>query len=249
MSSAGELVLYRKSGSVAHIILNRPERLNAVNLEMRDLLWTYFGAVRDDGDVRALVISGSGEAFSAGADISEFGTAPSIVESRRGRRERDLWALLLSIDRPVVAAIRGYALGAGLEMALCCDFRVATRDAIFGLPEVRLGYIPSAGGTQLLPRTVRGALARQMIMTGLPTDAGRALQAGLVTSVVDATDPLPEAEAIAGRLAGRPQAALAAAKLALAVTRETTLTTGLAREKAIALSINRTAAGAGSDPR
>jgi enoyl-CoA hydratase/carnithine racemase len=237
MASAQDLVLYSKSGRVASVVLNRPERLNAVNLEMRDLLWTYLEAIRDDSDVSSVVISGTGKAFSAGADISEFGTAPSIVESRRGRRERDVWGLLLSINKPFVAAIHGYALGAGCEMSLCCDFRVATRDALFGLPEVRLGYIPSAGGTQLLPRTVRGSLAREMILTGLPIDAERALRGGLVSYLVEGPDPVPEATALAERLAQRPQAALAGAKRALMLARETTLSAGLAGERAIALSV------------
>ncbi|HET9199817.1 MAG TPA: enoyl-CoA hydratase/isomerase family protein [Dehalococcoidia bacterium] len=238
MTGAEELVLYRKTDAIAEIVLNRPDRLNAINLEMRDLLWTYFQAIRDDDDVRAVVVSGRGKAFSAGADISEFGTAPSLVESRRGRRERDLWGLLLSIEKPLVAAVHGYALGAGCEMSLCCDFRVATRDARFGLPEVRLGYIPSAGGTQLLPRTVRGSLARQMIMSGLPIDAEAAFKAGLVSDLVDGSgETLSAAYALAARLAARPARPLAAAKRALAISRETTLSSGVAAERAIASSV------------
>ncbi|MEX2237336.1 MAG: enoyl-CoA hydratase/isomerase family protein [Dehalococcoidia bacterium] len=229
-----DLVLYEKRGAVAWLTLNRPSVLNAVNLAMRDELWVLFQAVRDDPDVHVAVITGAGRAFCAGADISEFGTAPSLVESRRARRERDLWQLMLDIDKPLVAAMHGYALGAGLEMSLLCDFRLAAEDTVLGLPEVRLGYIPSAGGTQLLPRTVRGSLAREMIMTGQPIDAERAHQAGLLTKVVAAPDLANEAEALATALAERPPSALRAAKRALRSAFEMPLAQGLAVESALA---------------
>ncbi|MDH5201463.1 MAG: enoyl-CoA hydratase/isomerase family protein, partial [Candidatus Bathyarchaeota archaeon] len=104
--------------------------LNAVNLQMRDELWTVMEAFRDDPDALVLIIKGAGErAFSTGADISEFGTAPSYVESRRARRERDLWGLMLALDKPLIAAIHGHALGAGCEMSMCCDLRIASEDA------------------------------------------------------------------------------------------------------------------------
>jgi len=149
-------VVYEKSfGGVAWVTLNRPEVLNAINMAMRDQLWEIMHAVRDDPEVRAVIFKGAGErGFSAGADISEFGTAPSYVEARRARRERDLWGFMLSLDKLLIAAIHGYALGAGVELPMCCDFRIASEDARLGLPEVSLGYIPSAGGTQTLPRHV-----------------------------------------------------------------------------------------------
>src|SRR3990170_2418940 len=129
-------VLYEKREGVAWVTLNRPRSLNAINLEMRDALWDIATAVRDDPDVRVAVFRGAGErAFSAGADITEFGTAPSYVESRRARRQRDLWALILSLEVPLIAALHGYALGAGIELAMCCDLRIASDDARLGLPE------------------------------------------------------------------------------------------------------------------
>ena len=125
-------LLYEKQDEIAWLTLNRPPVLNAINLEMRDLLWSAMNAVRDDPDVRVAVFSGAGDrAFSAGADISEFGTAPSYVEARRARRERDLWGLMLKCPKPLVAAVQGFAFGAGCELSLLCDIRIASDDATF----------------------------------------------------------------------------------------------------------------------
>ena len=173
---------------VATITLNRPERLNAINLVMRDLLWEYLQACRDHPDVRAVCFRGEGRAFSAGADISEFGTAPSLWESRRARHERDVWGLLLSLPLPLVARLHGYCFGAGLELPLCCDVRVAAEGARFALPEVTLGYIPSAGGTQTLPRTIPPGAAADLILTGEPVGTEEALRWGLVSAVVPAEE-------------------------------------------------------------
>ncbi len=215
-ASGSPVLEYDKRGHVAWITLSRPQALNAVNLAMRDELWVAMLAVRDDPDVRVVVIKGAGEgAFSAGADITEFGTAPSYVEARRARRERDLWGLMLSIPKAMVAAIHGYALGAGLEMSLCCDIRIASEDARLGLPETTLGYIPSAGGTQTLPRHAPPGVAREMIMTGDHISAGRALELGLVQRIVARERLLIEAEALATKLATLPLTTVAAVKRAV----------------------------------
>src|SRR5574338_1062886 len=178
---ASPLLYETGSDGIAWITLNRPHVLNAANMAMRDELWSALQAVRDDPGVRVVVIKGAGDrAFSAGADISEFGTAPSYAEARRARADRDVWGLMLAISKPFVAAVHGFAYGAGCEMALCCDIRIASADARFALPEVTLGYIPSAGGTQTLPRNVPPGIARQMVLTGEPVDARRALEIGLV---------------------------------------------------------------------
>jgi enoyl-CoA hydratase/carnithine racemase len=172
---------------VATITLNRPDRLNAINMAMRDLLWTYLEACRDTPDVRLILFRGEGRAFSAGADISEFGTAPSIMEARAARHDRDLWALLLGHRCVTVARMHGFCFGAGLELPLCCDVRIASDDATFALPEVTLGYIPSAGGTQTLPRTIPPGAAAHMILTGDPVDTATAMRWGLVDAVVVAS--------------------------------------------------------------
>jgi len=169
---------------VATISLNRPERLNAMNMAVRDLLWTYLAACRDLPDVRLIVFRGEGPCFSAGADISEFGTAPSVVASRRARHDRDVWDELLNHRCLTVARMHGYCYGAGLELPLCCDVRVAAGTATFALPEVTLGYIPSAGGTQTLPRRVPAGVAAHLILSGEPIGAEAALRWGLVDRVV-----------------------------------------------------------------
>lgn len=211
------LILYEKGADgVAWLTLNRPAVLNAMNMAMRDELWSLLCTVRDDPDVRVVVFRGAGDrAFSAGADIAEFGTAPSVVEARRARQERDLWGLMLAITKPFVAAIHGYAFGAGCELSLLCDIRIASEDATFALPEVTLGYIPSAGGTQTLPRIVPPGIAREMILSGEPINAQRALASGLVTRVVPRAALIAQATMIAAKLAALPADAVRGAKEAM----------------------------------
>ena len=228
-------IIFEKRDGIAWLTLNRPHVLNAMNMEMRDELWTVMEAVRDDPDTRVLIVRGAGEsAFSAGADVSEFGTAPSYVEARRARRERDLWQFMLDLDKPLIAAIHGYALGAGCEMSMCCDLRIASDDACFGLPEVKLGYIPSAGGTQLLPRTIGPGAAMEMVLTGDDIDAAAALRLGLVHKVVARERLYDEAEAWAQELMARSPVALRYAKEAVTRGLEVSLEEGLAMERRLA---------------
>lgn len=228
-------ILYDKdNGGIVRLTLNRPDKLNAVNLTMRDELWSALGSFRNDPDARVLVLRGAGDAFSAGADISDFGTAPSYVEARRARHERDLWSLLLHLPKPTIAAVHGYALGAGCEMALLCDLRVTADDARFGLPEVSLGYIPSAGGTQTLPRTVPPGVALHMILSGDPIDAQEAYRRKLVQRVVPRDKLDAAADEWARALAARPPHALSYAKEAVLRGLDLSLTDGLALERRLA---------------
>jgi enoyl-CoA hydratase/carnithine racemase len=252
-------LLYAKpSAGLAWVTLNRPEVLNAINLEMRDALWEAMHAAEADPDVRVVIFRGAGDrAFSAGADISEFGTAPSYVEARRARRERDLWGFMLGMDTVLIAAIHGYALGAGVELPMCCDIRIAADDARLGLPEVGLGYIPSAGGTQTLPRHVPPGVAMQMILTGDPIDAHTALRYGLVQRVVPRERLYAEAEALARRILEMPPEAVRLARRAILEGVEMHLVDGLALEvtlarRALTLSgsgFNLTRGGAGKASR
>jgi enoyl-CoA hydratase/carnithine racemase len=209
-------VLYDSRDGIAWLTLNRPEVLNAINLQMRDELWVLLEAVALDGSVKAVVFRGAGgRAFSSGADLSEFGTAPSYTEARRARLERDLWGRLASFEKPLIAAVHGFALGAGCELSLLCDFRIASEDARFGLPETHLAYIPTAGGSQTLPRTTGLTRALDMVLTAEPIDAHRALDYGMVNTVVPRDQLEAVAEAFARRLVARPQPALLATRRAL----------------------------------
>jgi enoyl-CoA hydratase/carnithine racemase len=230
-ADVGAPVLYEKDGAIARISLNRPSALNAINLEMRDLLWDLLRAVRDDPEVGVLVIAAQGDrAFSAGADITEFGSAPSYLAARAARHDRDLWSLLLSLPKPVIAAIHGFAYGAGCEMGLCCDLRIASADARFALPEVSLGYIPSAGGTQLLPRTIPPGPALELFLSGDSIDAQTALRLGFVGRVVQRDQLKRAADDLAHLLLQRPALALRRAKEAITTGLDLTLAQGLELE-------------------
>ena len=138
-----------------------------------------------DLSLRCIVLCGAGgKAFSAGADISEFGTSPSVFASREARHERDLWVEMLKIEKPLIAQLHGFCYGAGLELPLFCDLRIAEEGSQFALPEVTLAYIPSAGGTQTLPRTIPAGAAADMVLTGEPVGTENALDWGLITKVV-----------------------------------------------------------------
>jgi enoyl-CoA hydratase/carnithine racemase len=229
-------IQYQKlAGGIAWITLNRPDVLNAINTAMRDEIWDILHAVRDDPEVHAVIFKGAGDkAFSAGADISEFGTAPSYVEARRARRERDLWWFMLKLEKPLIAAIHGYALGAGIELPMACDIRIASEDARIGLPEVSLGYIPSAGGTQTLPRHIPPGIAMQMILTGDPIDAQTAYKYGLVQRLVPRERLYDEAESLARQIAALPPHIAALAKRSVHEGAELSLSQAIALESTLA---------------
>lgn len=186
-------VLFQKEGAVGRLVLNRPGVINAFNVRMRDDLYSALEAVRDDPDIRAALISGAGDrGFCAGADLTEFGTAPSQVIARQVRWERDLWGLFGSIRKPLVAALHGYVIGSGVEIACLCDLRVAADNAVFRMPETALGMVPAAGGSQTLPRTIGQGPAMKTLLANDVLDAETALNLGLVHRVVE-RDRLEEA--------------------------------------------------------
>jgi enoyl-CoA hydratase/carnithine racemase len=183
---------------------------------MRDELWVLMEAIALDDSVKMVVFRGAGErAFSSGADLSEFGTAPSYTEARRARVERDLWGRMARFDKPMIAAVHGFALGAGCELSLLCDLRIASEDARFGLPETHLGYLPTAGGSQTLPRTAGLSRALDMILTAEPIDARTAMDYGIVNAVVPREDLEATADAMAQRIITQPETVLRATKRAL----------------------------------
>ncbi len=229
-----ETIIYERHGTVARISLNRPQVLNAYNIQMRDDFSQALAAVADDPDIAALLITGQGRAFCAGADLTEFGTAPSQMVARRVRWQRDVWGQFLGLDQPVVCAVHGYCIGSGLEIALMCDVRIAAWDTVFAMPEVQLGMIPAAGGSQTLPRSIGPSRALDLLLTGRRFDSGEALVLGMITRLVnrqaDSGGLLADGMDLAQRLASLPRAAMAAAKRALAQGPDLDLQRGLEME-------------------
>jgi enoyl-CoA hydratase len=233
--NAFQALIYEKNGPIARVTLNRPQSLNAFNMQMRDDLSEVLSAIRDDDEVRAVLIQGAGDkAFCAGADLSEFLTAPPPVAARQIRFDRDIWGLFLSIPQPVIAALHGYVLGSGIEMALCCDLRIASDDARFGLPEVGLGIIPAAGGTQTLPRTVGSGKALEMLLTGDWIDAKQAWEIKLVNRVAHRKKLPGICEQLAEKIASHDPELIRCAKRAVLQGLDLSLAEGLNLEKILA---------------
>lgn len=198
---------------VAVLTLDRPDRLNAIGTATADRIESTLDELRADPAVRALVVTGAGRGFSAGADLDEIEALRTAYEFRAFvGRLTEVFGRLQAFEKPSVAAIHGFALGGGLELALACDLRVAERGAKLGLPEMKLGVLPGAGGTQRLPRLVPPGIAKQMILTGEPIDAERAHAVGLVNELAEPGEGLRVATALAARLAAGAPLALAAGK-------------------------------------
>jgi enoyl-CoA hydratase/carnithine racemase len=233
-----ETLIYEKRDGIAYVTLNRPQALNVYNVQMRDDLYEVLGALRDDSEVRVAIFQGAGEkAFCAGADLSEFLTAPPPVIARQVRFDRDVWGLFLSIPQPLIAALQGYVLGSGIEIALCCDIRIASDDARFGLPEVGLGIIPAAGGTQTLPRAIGRSRALDMLLTNRWINAEEAYDFQLVNRVVPRDKLIQTSEEMAGKIASHHPMAVRYAKQAVARGLELTLAEGLDLEKRLAAQL------------
>src|SRR5512136_3218285 len=191
-------IIYEKRDDIAYVTLNRPQALNVYNIQMRDDLYEVLSAIKDDSEVSVAIFKGAGEkAFCAGADLSEFLTAPSPVIARQVRFSRDVWGLFLSLPQPLIAAVHGFVLGSGIEIALCCDIRIASEDTRFGLPEVGLGIIPAAGGTQTLPRVIGRSKALDMLLTNRWVSGKKAHNMGLVNRIVPKNDLLQTANEMA----------------------------------------------------
>jgi len=230
-----ETVVYEKKHYVAYVTLNRPQVLNVYNTQMRDELYQVLGAIRDDSQVMVAVFRGGGQkAFCAGADLSEFLSAPSPSVARAVRWERDIWGLFLTLRQPLIAALHGYVLGSGVEMALCCDIRIASEDAQFGLPEVGLGIIPAAGATQTLPRTIGQAKALEMMLTGHRISAKEAFEMKLVNRVVPRAKLIPTVKGIARQITRFDPMVIRSAKQAVMRGLDLTLPKGLELEKRLA---------------
>ncbi|HEV3089480.1 MAG TPA: enoyl-CoA hydratase-related protein [Candidatus Elarobacter sp.] len=226
------ILVENDAGPIATVTLNRPGVLNALNLQMLDELSEAFARLGSDERVRAIILTGSGaKAFAAGADIGELNALPTAraaeAQARKGQ------ALTTQIERlrvPVIAAVNGFALGGGCELAMACDIRVASENAKFGQPEVNLGILPGYGGTQRATRLVGEGMAMYLCLTGEMIDAQEALRTGLVQKVVPLEGLLAEAQRIAGLIAAKAPLAVAAAKRAIVEGASVPLGDGLALE-------------------
>jgi enoyl-CoA hydratase len=221
-------LLIDSRGAVRRITINRPEKLNALNRETIGELDVAFTQAKHDADVRVVVLAGSGEkAFVAGADISELATATPLQAQEFSRHGQRMMSGVERLGKPVIARIQGFALGGGMELAMCCHLRVASEKAKFGQPEINLGVIPGFGGTQRLLRLAGRSAALELCLTGNQIDAARALALGAVTRVVVADRLDAEVDALADQLAASAPRALAGIMDAILIGGECGIDAGL----------------------
>jgi enoyl-CoA hydratase/carnithine racemase len=229
----GEFVLVRRHGRVAELVLDRPEAMNAVSTEMARSLVSACTALAADRDARVVVLTSSHErAFCVGADLKERNSFSDADLLRQRPVTRGAYTGVLELPMPTVAAVHGFALGGGFELALSCDLIVADRTAVVGLPEVSVGVIPGGGGTQLLPRRVGAARAAELIFSARRVAAAEAAELGLVDQLVDEGRDREEALALGERIAGNSPVGLRAAKRALRLGHGLDLRAGLEVEDA-----------------
>lgn len=192
---------FERRDQVAVVTISRPEKLNALNMATMDELRQVFTALRDDASIRAVILTGSGEkAFVAGADIGELSRQSPVSAKEYTHKGQAIVDLLENLGKPVIAAINGFALGGGCEIAMACTFRLASDNAKLGQPEVKLGLIPGYGGTQRLPRLVGKGLALQLLLSGEQITAAEAHRIGLVNEVVAQSELIPRCEVIAKKI-------------------------------------------------
>ena len=235
MQIVPELILVETHGAVGLIRLHRPAALNALCDQLVQEIGTQLLDFDANPDVGAIVITGSEKAFAAGADIKEMQarTYPAVLLDDFIAR----WETVLRVKKPVIAAVAGFALGGGCELAMMCDMIVCADNAKFGQPEINLGVMPGAGGTQRFTRAVGKSKAMDMCLTGRMMDAAEAERSNLVTRVFPAATMLEEAIKLAGKIAGQSRIAATLTKRAVNAAFETTLTQGVATERGLFLSL------------
>jgi enoyl-CoA hydratase len=226
-------IVFEKADQIATITLNRPEKLNALSPQLVEELYDALRDADADDSVRVIILTGGETVFAAGADLGAMDAAlPDVVQTFKQRfSPRNPFDYIEQLGKPVIAAVAGYALGGGCELAMCCDFRIAADNAKFGQPEIRVGLIPGAGGTQRLQRLIGMTKAKELIMLGDSIDAEKAEQLGLVNAVVPAENLLDEASKLAARLIEKPPFGLRLAKMVMNMGADRDLQTALALER------------------
>lgn len=229
-----QTLLFVTRNRIAFITLNRPEKLNALNARCKEELREVLAHIRSGHSADAVILTGAGDrAFAAGTDISELQSLGPESGKEFALAGQSVFDLIQHLGKPVIAAVNGYALGGGCELALACHIRIASENATFGQPEVNLGIIPGYGGTQRLPRLIGPARATSMILTGNPIDAREALRIGLVSNVVPPPQLLTEAESIARTILAKGQLAVRMALKAINISMEMPLGEGLKVEASL----------------
>jgi len=222
-------ILTTKQDGYAIVQLNRPEVLNALNIKLMEELVAALELLDKDDDVRAIIVTGNEKAFGAGADIKEMADASAVEMLIRDQFAR--WDRIRKIKKPLIAAVSGFALGGGCELAMTCDIIIASETAKFGQPEINIGVMPGAGGTQRLTRAVGKYKAMEMVLTGKTISAEEAMRRGLVVKVVPVEYYLEEAKALAKEIASKPPVAVRLAKEAVLKAFDTTIEAGLEYER------------------
>lgn len=228
-----ENVLYEKSNGIGYATINRPKALNALNTPTWKDLRAVFEQLRDDTTVQGAILTGAGDkAFAAGADITELETLAPVAAAQASRFGQKVLELIENLGKPVIAAVNGFALGGGCELAMACTLRIAAEHATFGQPEVKLGLIPGGGGTQRLPRLVGKGRALQLILSGEMIDAREAWRIGLINEIAPAPDLIARSEAILRQIASNAPLAIKLALEAASSGLEMSQTEGMLLEAA-----------------
>lgn len=209
-------IIYEKSEGIGTITLNRPKSMNALNSELFRELNHVLDEIERDDDVKVVIFTGGEKFFAAGADITEVGKISTPVEAHAFAKEaQNIFNRIEDLEKPVIAAVSGFALGGGCELALACDLRIAAENASFGQPEIKIGVMPGGGGTQRLPRVIGLTKAKELLYTGDPIDAHEAYRIGLVNKVVPTESLMDEARKMALKIARQPGIPLKITKLAV----------------------------------
>jgi len=226
-----QTLIYEKKENIGVLTINRPQRMNAISNELTSELKKFLDEIENDDELRVLVITGAGDkAFVAGADINELVDRDALIGRRVSRQRQEIFSRIENLHVPAIAAVNGYALGGGLELALACSIRVCSDKAQFGAPEVKLGIIPGDGGTQRLPRLVGLGRAMEMILTGDFIDAEEAYRIGLVNKIVPHEELMEKTMELAKKIASRPPLAVRYAKETVNRSLEGSTVSGFALE-------------------
>jgi enoyl-CoA hydratase len=224
-----ETLIFEKEEGIGIVTMNRPDRLNALSFKLKEELGAVFEVMEKDDEVKVVILTGGPKAFSAGADIKERSTIqmpqPKVYFNQR--KTHDFFCRIEDFEKPVIAAVSGVAVGGGCELALVCDLRIASETARFGVPEVKIGVIPAAGGTQRLPRMIGITKAKELLYTGDFIDAQESYRLGLVNKVVSPDKLLEEAKALARKLMNNPPLSIKFAKRAVNVGMQLDLASAL----------------------